>query len=92
MRRGWWNLAKELILYSKKHGVKASSWSSSVHRANSDIKRHLSEIATLMSAPSQAIAPAFQWSESGRHVHLNIKFAHKLDTPATLGVVRLYES
>lgn len=31
------------------------------------------------------IAPAFEWAQSPEAVFLNIKFAHKLDTPATLG-------
>ena len=31
------------------------------------------------------IAPAFEWAQSPDSVVLNVKFAHKLDTPATLG-------
>ena len=33
-----------------------------------------------------SIAPAFQWAQSFDSVFLNVKFAHKMDTPATLGV------
>lgn len=32
------------------------------------------------------ISPAFQWAESDGQIFLNVKFAHKWDTPATLGV------
>merc|ERR1711865_990932 len=32
------------------------------------------------------ISPAFQWSQSKDYILINVKFAHKLDTPATLGV------
>lgn len=31
------------------------------------------------------IPPAFEWAQSPDSVFLNVKFAHKLDTPATLG-------
>lgn len=32
-----------------------------------------------------SIPPAFEWAQSPDSVFLNVKFAHKLDTPATLG-------
>lgn len=31
------------------------------------------------------IAPAFEWAQSPDTLFLNVKFSHKLDTPATLG-------
>jgi CS domain len=35
---------------------------------------------------AQEISPAFEWAQSPDEVYINVKFAHKLDTPATLGV------
>lgn len=34
---------------------------------------------------SAGIPPAFEWAQSPDSLFLNVKFAHKLDTPATLG-------
>ncbi|RYG45279.1 hypothetical protein EON67_10760 [archaeon] len=34
---------------------------------------------------ARGIAPAFEWAQSPDSLFLNVKFAHKLDTPATLG-------
>lgn len=36
--------------------------------------------------PTSSIVPAFQWCQSPRQIFLNVKFAHKLDAPATLNV------
>lgn len=32
-----------------------------------------------------SISPAFEWAQSPTEVYLQVKYAHKLDTPATLG-------
>jgi len=32
------------------------------------------------------ITPAFEWCQSATHIYINVKFAHKLDAPATLNV------
>lgn len=37
-------------------------------------------------APAKRITPAFEWCQSVDSVFLNVKFAHKLDAPATLDV------
>lgn len=37
-------------------------------------------------APAKKITPAFEWCQSVDSVFLNVKFAHKLDAPATLNV------
>ena len=38
------------------------------------------------SAPgAQGIPPAFEWAQTPDSLLLNLKFAHKIDTPATLG-------
>lgn len=36
--------------------------------------------------PVKNIQPAFQWAQSGNDIFINVKFAHKIDAPATLNV------
>lgn len=45
------------------------------------LKKHLEG-----NIPLSVINPAYQWAQSADEVLLNVKFAHKLDTPATLNV------
>lgn len=58
-------------------------------------KRHMdTEVAALHAAIAAAmpgatrvtITPAFEWCQSASHIYINVKFAHKLDAPATLNV------
>jgi len=58
---------------------------SPVYKAKSNLNKQLNIVTNLLSGPSAIISPAFQWSQS-KSTLLNVKFAHKLDTPATLGV------
>ena len=37
-------------------------------------------------APAKHLTPAFEWCQSVDSIFLNVKFAHKLDAPATLNV------
>jgi hypothetical protein len=39
---------------------------------------------------TSGITPAFEWAQSPTHLLLNVKFSHKLDTPATLGCATDY--
>lgn len=45
------------------------------------LNRHLENYQSI-----NYISPAFQWAQSANDVLLNVKFAHKLDAPATLNV------
>ncbi|KAJ8599803.1 hypothetical protein CTAYLR_003991 [Chrysophaeum taylorii] len=49
-----------------------------VEKAMKEIKE------ALKPAPKSAVVPAYQWAQSGREVFVSVKFAHKLDAPATL--------
>ena len=47
---------------------------------------HQAISASKPAAPRVTITPAFEWCQSASQIFLNIKFAHKLDAPATLNV------
>lgn len=60
--------------------------SSVVYKEASNVNARLKEIKGLLRKKSTvSIAPAFQWAQSDAAVHLSVKLAHKMDTPATLG-------
>lgn len=85
MNRGWWNEAERLVLIAHDKKIDVSS---SVYRTSSVIKNELKKVIdTLNSAGKEwpEISPAFQWTQSNTHVYLNVKFASRWDTPATLG-------
>ena len=44
------------------------------------------KLAPDSSAPVKKLTPAFEWCQSTDSVFMNVKFAHKLDAPATLNV------
>ena len=83
MERGWWALTKKLVSECKAAGKNPTS---PVYKASTIIRKQLNEVTNLLSGPSAVISPAFEWAQSDTHIFINIKFAHKLDTPATLGV------
>lgn len=58
-----------------------------MHQTSSKIRTRLQSLADKLSGAqhSDAIPPAFEWAQSSDAIFLNVKFAHKLDTPATLG-------
>lgn len=61
--------------------------SSAVYQTAAKIRNSLSLLQERLSAPVKraGIAPAFEWAQSPDSVFINVKFSHKLDTPATLG-------
>lgn len=101
MLRGWFDLSERLVGMSHEpahqplpaeNGRAAKlDLTASVHGAASEMKRRMSHLQELLRADagktSSGIAPAYEWAQSPTHLFLNIKFAHKLDTPATLGCV-----
>ena len=85
MRKGFWKCAKEIILSSQLSGTD--------RRNVFDMESRLimKEISGLKSAvesslPMSSISPAFQWAQSPTEIFINVKFAHKIDAPATLNV------
>ena len=83
MERGWWELTAKLVKECRARDFKVAG---PVYKAKSNLNKQLNIITNLLSGPSAIISPAFQWSQSKDYILFNVKFAHKLDTPATLGV------
>lgn len=85
MARGYWKTAEELITHSKT--VRADV-THAVYKSASSIRKQLKTLEEALNkrrSVSKGIPPAFEWAQSPDSVFLNVKFAHKLDTPATLG-------
>lgn len=85
MNRGLWKCAKEFARIANEAQIDL--------RSVFDLESRIiaKEIGLLKSAiesgrPMNTINPAFQWAQSPTDVFLNVKFAHKLDAPATLNV------
>ena len=83
MERGWWDVTAKLVKECRARDFKVAS---PVYKAKSNLNKQLNIITNLLSGPSAVISPAFQWSQSKDYILIEVKFAHKLDTPATLGV------
>ena len=83
MEKGWWRVSAHLVSECRARGFKVAS---PVYKAKSNLNKQLNAITNLLSGPSAVISPAFQWAQSRDYILINVKFAHKLDTPATLGV------
>lgn len=82
MRKGYWACTKEIITLAQKAGSDVRNTFDMESRAV------MKEIAALKAAvesslPVASITPAFQWAQSPNEVFINVKFAHKLDAPAT---------
>jgi hypothetical protein len=85
MTKSYWKCAKEIAATATSAGLDV--------RGEFDMQSRIlqKELATLKTAiesnlPMSNINPAFQWAQSTTDVFLNVKFAHKLDAPATLNV------
>ncbi len=53
------------------------------------ISKEISALKTVLdkTLPVNRVFPAFQWAQSPEDVFISVKFAHKLDAPATLNVI-----
>ncbi|KAK8803662.1 hypothetical protein WA158_001356 [Blastocystis sp. Blastoise] len=84
VQRGWWRTCEEIITMAKERNMDITS---AFYRAQSIVKNNLSKLQAMFSKKEDwaVISPAFQWAQGQRTISLNVKFAHKWDTPATLG-------
>eukprot|EP01029_Cantina_marsupialis_P011963 TRINITY_DN2646_c0_g1_i2.p1 TRINITY_DN2646_c0_g1~~TRINITY_DN2646_c0_g1_i2.p1 ORF type:complete len:353 (+),score=138.17 TRINITY_DN2646_c0_g1_i2:43-1101(+) len=86
MERGWFSLTKEIIRLAKENEKDVST---AVYQTSSKIKKELKQIQNLLQNASKKgnkpISPAFQWAQSGDSIFLNVKTAHKIDAPSTIG-------
>ena len=93
IKRGLWECTKSLL---KKINAESSTSNSNMDVSNifdMETRSMLQDISALKllitaSKPihTHTIAPAFQWAQSPNEIFISIKFAHKLDAPATLNV------
>ena len=84
MNKGWWTASNRII---ETTAVASVDISTIVHQTASRIRTKLQLLSDALGKVDNAagIPPAFEWAQSPDSIFLNIKFAHKLDTPATLG-------
>lgn len=88
MDAGLFNATAALVQRAQEAGaVSQAELSTTVFQASSRVSRRLQGLQDLVSARAAAagIPPAYEWAQSPDAVFLQVKFAHKLDTPATLG-------
>lgn len=85
MSKSLWKCAKEIASTAASAGVDVRSEFDMQSRT---LQRELTALKTAIESnlPMSNINPAFQWAQSTTDVFLNVKFAHKLDAPATLNV------
>jgi hypothetical protein len=85
MKRGFWKCAKELSNLANSARIDVRSVFDMESRT---IAKEIKEIKSAIEStlPVSVIAPAFQWAQSTTEIFINVKFAHKLDAPATLNV------
>ncbi|PFH32027.1 CS domain-containing protein [Besnoitia besnoiti] len=86
IERGWWKVAKEIILQSHKADADVTS---TVRKSVADVRVHLDELIRVLNKQHHEIPvvpPAFQWAQSPIEVFLNIKFAYRWSSPGALSV------
>lgn len=85
MNRGLWRCAKEIARLASEARIDVKNVFDLETRI---INKEISLLKGVIESnlPMNTISPAFQWAQSVNDVFLNIKFAHKLDAPATLNV------
>lgn len=85
MKRGFWKCAKDIasLLQGNGHDIR-----NEIDLETRQIIKELTAIKTAIenAMPINVITPAFQWAQGPNDIFLNVKFAHKLDAPATLNV------
>jgi hypothetical protein len=85
MHVGDWKCARELAEYAQSNGVDCRNVFDLESRT---IMKEIQNLKAVLdkTLPVSVVNPAFQWAQSPTDLFLNIKFAHKLDAPATLNV------
>ena len=85
MSRGHFSAAARLLEVAKE--AAELDLSTTFFQSASSIRGRLQTLSDSLLGHAQAsgIPPAYEWAQSPSSIFLNVKFAHKLDTPATLG-------
>eukprot|EP00602_Paraphysomonas_sp_CaronLab_P004360 CAMPEP_0185030670 /NCGR_PEP_ID=MMETSP1103-20130426/17668_1 /TAXON_ID=36769 /ORGANISM="Paraphysomonas bandaiensis, Strain Caron Lab Isolate" /LENGTH=321 /DNA_ID=CAMNT_0027565883 /DNA_START=184 /DNA_END=1149 /DNA_ORIENTATION=+ len=85
MTKGYWKCANAIATIANDANIDIRSvFDMETRVINKEIAALKANIES--SLPMSSINPAFQWAQSGNEVFINVKFAHKLDAPATLNV------
>ena len=85
MLRGWWAGARRVLSHARAARVDLTG---ALHAARARIQASLTSLADSLNSEALAgadIPPAYEWAQSVDQVFLQVKWAHKLDAPATLG-------
>jgi hypothetical protein len=82
--KGWYEAAERVVEQAKENSIDLTH---AVHAQSSLIHKKLEKLKEILGSGKDAngIPPAFEWAQSPTSILLNVKFSHKLDTPATLG-------
>jgi len=85
MLRGFWGCSRAALALAR---ASKSDISGTLHATRTRITAALTTLADSLNSEQQVhdnIAPAYEWAQSVEHIFLQVKWAHKLDAPATLG-------
>ncbi|KAK8823418.1 hypothetical protein WA577_002338 [Blastocystis sp. JDR] len=85
VQRSWWTAAEHIVTVAEEQKIDISS---PFARSSAIIKSNLQKIQNMINRNRNdwsIIHPAFQWAQGMSDINVNIKYAHKWDTPATLG-------
>jgi hypothetical protein len=86
IERGYWDLAESMTTAMLDAGMDASQVTSRQSKGITARLGRLREITARKQVMQQAISPTFEWAQRTGNIFLNVKYAHKMDTPSTLGV------
>ncbi len=84
MQRGLWRSASHILAIAKGRNLDLVNV---VGNTAATIRRELEGITSSVVHKTEGIIPAYEWAQSVEQVFLQVKWAHKLDAPATLGCV-----
>jgi len=82
VKKGWWEVAREVIVLGKQSGMEFESEVDMEHRILKQKIDRLKTTAKQSLANGNYITPAFQWAQSKDALFLEVKFAHKMDAPS----------
>jgi hypothetical protein len=86
MARGWWGMADDIIEFSQLNGIDIDAQYDYQARLIQQKLDSLRKKVKRQSRDLPIISPALQWTQSANDLHLLVKFSHKMDAPATMGV------
>ena len=85
VENSWWKAGEKLITVAYAKGIDISTeFKQAVSRQRASIQK-LQNLINKNKEDYTVISPAFQWAQGREDLKMNIKLAHKWDTPSTLG-------